>query len=1231
MPTTNCPSRDEFFAFAVGTLPEDRAEEVFEHLGTCAICRATLEAIDEGADTLVARLRRPAAKSPYAAEPHREELLGRLRAMVPVSDQSGGLPPPMSMACGELGEYQLLEKLGEGGMGAVYKARQTRLKKTVALKVLPKKRMEDPKAVARFEREMEAIGQLNHPNIIQAYDAREIEGTPVLVTEYVEGLDLSELVHRVGPFSIPNACELIRQAAIGLQYAHERGLVHRDIKPSNLMLAAVAVAPGMPSIPADDTRHVPAASVKILDLGLALLPGSGEKQGGELTGSGQLMGTLNYMAPEQGMHSHDVDIRADVYSLGATLYKLLCDRAPFEGAEYSTPVQMMMALATASIVPIAERRRDLPEGLVAVLDRMLARLPADRFSTAAEVCDAMQPFTAGCDLAGLLHEAGSLVEPPVEIDQSHIATDEYHSSALVGTQPAQAAPPRPASLWERIRARAGRHPVTAAITAGLLPLLVVLGIVIWIERDGCRARLETPNESQISIDRQGDVTVRLPGEASAANVRPLTIGPPVKVEPLELRMEPAPDTWSHLAPGQPLSAMALVQAPAKIAGLRSWTLETVGHRGTVRSVAYSPDGRLLATGCGDGVVRIWDVAAEKVVRGMLGHDGAVNAVSWSPAGDYLASASDDRTVRLWSPGTGRLIRTLRGHAREVVAAAWSPKATAVASGDAEGVVWHWDVGQRAATKVLKEHKNSITALAWSPHGERLASAARDNKIIFWRPDTAVLERQLSTDYVEDLAWSPDGKTLASSAHAQNRKGKAISLWDAETGKLRETMSDIRHGVRRMAWSADGESLLLSSNLFFWTVCTWRLAAQGPALEIGPLPIREAMAVDYAPDGESMVAGGVGSQVVVYETRSGRTEHSLPAHRSDFTTAAVSPDGQRLAAGNGWPGICVWDLCSGEMVFDWWDSATIAPRVSLSPDGQRLAASAYPRGSCEVYDLANRRRRWSLETKHVIVAQAWSPDGARLATACWGQRGCILDVATGKRLLEIPASCGLSFSPNGNRLAAVAAGLIIYDAQTAKAEFEPKCPDQISTTAWSADGAQLACGTTTGDVLLLDASSGQFRHRLEKGHKSTVETLQWGTDGQSLISGTSSEWCVWDLKSLSLLRTRPGHCLAVSPREPIVICGGASLVRLRHLYDGHVLCSLAVLRDRQQAVIGADGHFRGTPRVDNEFVYVVLTDSGEQVILTAEEFSRKHGWKNDPSKAVLAAEIANPKGKEDHKR
>lgn len=318
-------------------------------------------------------------------------------------------------------DYRLLAKLGEGGMGAVYKALHTKLDKVVALKILSASRMQDSAAVERFEREMKAVGKLEHPNIVRAMDAGEVDGTHYLVMELVDGLDLSTLVRRLGPLAPADACELIRQTAVGLQEADEHGMVHRDIKPSNLMLAR-------------DVRGKKPPTVKILDMGLALLDESHSAEQRELTSTGQMMGTFHYMAPEQGRDSHDVDIRADIYSLGATLYKLLCGEAPFPSSKYDTPVKLLMALASEPVPSIATNRDDLPAGLVAIVDRMLAKQPSDRFTTPQQVADALAAFTEDANLAALLEHAAETTETSPD-DGSLAPTYDCAASASHDTEP----------------------------------------------------------------------------------------------------------------------------------------------------------------------------------------------------------------------------------------------------------------------------------------------------------------------------------------------------------------------------------------------------------------------------------------------------------------------------------------------------------------------------------------------------------------------------------------------------------------------------------------------------------------------------------------------------------------------------------------------------------------------------------------------------------------------------
>ncbi|MEZ6129026.1 MAG: protein kinase [Planctomycetaceae bacterium] len=298
-----------------------------------------------------------------------------------------------------LGDYRLLEKLGQGGMGAVYRAEHVRLGKRVAIKLLPPETMNDSRAVARFQREMKAVGKLQHRNIVQALDAREEDGHHFLVMELVEGIELDDLRKILGPIRLPDAAAMMAQAALGLQHAHNQGLVHRDIKPSNLLLSHDGV-------------------VRILDLGLALLSEADRALSLDLTSTGQIMGTLDYMAPEQADDTHKVDIRADIYSLGCTFYALLAGHPPFGGEKYTTPIRKITAHMTSPVPSISKRRHDIPPEAEAVLNRMLAKKPEDRFQTPRDVAKALQPLAQKCNLPKLAARATAAASTAAPSDVS---------------------------------------------------------------------------------------------------------------------------------------------------------------------------------------------------------------------------------------------------------------------------------------------------------------------------------------------------------------------------------------------------------------------------------------------------------------------------------------------------------------------------------------------------------------------------------------------------------------------------------------------------------------------------------------------------------------------------------------------------------------------------------------------------------------------------------------------
>lgn len=472
------PTYDELHALLVGDLQEDRIQDVGSHLDSCASCRTKLDVLGGTDDTVVMGLRASKGLGAPETDEATASVLRRIAAIgVEPSEAGPGQAleertPPLS---GQLGAYVLLEKLGEGGMGAVYKARHVRLDKIVALKVLSSVRLADRSALARFEREMKAVGKVEHPNVVRAMDAGEVGGTHFLVMEYVQGTDLADMVRRRGPLPIADACELVRQAALGLQEAHEHGMVHRDVKPGNLMLT---------------TRGV----VKVLDLGLALLADGVEEH--DLTGTGQVMGTVDYMAPEQCGDSHDVDVRADVYALGATLYRLLTGKPLFDGPKYQTVLAKLTALATQEPTPVRERRPEVPPGLAVVVARMIAKRKEDRFATPGEVAIALAPYCRGADSIALLSDARNEKSLATETPTASVLSAELDTTAgSIVALPKTASPPRKVSRWPLM-----------AVAGALIPL-AICGIVFFLQTPKGTIRVEV-DDPAIAVSLKGeDLTI----------------------------------------------------------------------------------------------------------------------------------------------------------------------------------------------------------------------------------------------------------------------------------------------------------------------------------------------------------------------------------------------------------------------------------------------------------------------------------------------------------------------------------------------------------------------------------------------------------------------------------------------------------------------------------------------------------------------------------------------------
>jgi serine/threonine protein kinase len=453
-----CPNRETLLALSLGQLRGDVRNDVEHHIEGCDSCLAVLQSVDDGTDPLIADLR-----GPIAPEGRADVLKDRTCAEVFVTPawRSGGSNDSKGRVSGDdpmpdrLGDYRLVEPLGRGGMGTIYRAVHARLDRVVALKVLRPDRASDQRAIARFRREMSNLGGLDHPNLVRALDAREELGIAFLVMEYIEGLDLARLLEQRGPFPIADACEVVRQAAIGLEHAYRAlGLVHRDVKPSNLMIT-------------------PSGCVKVLDLGIACLApvasGPPARENAALTDVGERVGTGDYMAPEQWLTSRGADIRADVYGMGCTLYELLAGRAPYAREEWATRDEKMLAHTRIPPPPIRELRSDIPAALVTVIDRLLAKRPADRYATPAHVARALEPFTVGHNLRALL--------PPDQFVPTISVTPDLATIVLAengGTGATRAEPRWWVPQWDW--SRASRFAKLIAVSA-VVSLLTVLLLV----------------------------------------------------------------------------------------------------------------------------------------------------------------------------------------------------------------------------------------------------------------------------------------------------------------------------------------------------------------------------------------------------------------------------------------------------------------------------------------------------------------------------------------------------------------------------------------------------------------------------------------------------------------------------------------------------------------------------------------------------------------------------------
>lgn len=487
-----CPRTDQINDFVVGTLANSDSDALCMHVDDCGVCQDSLEIVTRNAVANVDLPRVPVERLRRGDNEDLSRLIVRMRQLCDEghSNDVSDIPNTTPAVPESLGEYDILEELGRGGMGTVYRARHRLLDRIDAVKVISAERMETERQVQRFRREMANVAKLQHPNFVRAYTAGVDGGQHFLAMEFVDGPTVSVLLRRHGRMSIADASEIARQTALGLQSADEAQLVHRDIKPSNLMIDVDG-------------------AVRVLDLGLAV---SVVQDAKAISESGLIVGTLDYIAPEQIEAQETVDIRADLYGLGCSLFRLLTGRPPYQkgpGGELA----LLDAHLRHPIPSPAAFRDDVPVELAQLIEQLLAKDRVDRPRTAAEVAKRLEPFCDGADLTAFARQHQRPIDSAAQFSErptiSGLTTDtdrhRHHTKSL---------PPKPS---KQIRLWSGGVLTVAVLAAVLLTIVIrIRGVDVVVNVDSAMTSGESITiriGTESAVVKNDAVTLRLsPGD-----------------------------------------------------------------------------------------------------------------------------------------------------------------------------------------------------------------------------------------------------------------------------------------------------------------------------------------------------------------------------------------------------------------------------------------------------------------------------------------------------------------------------------------------------------------------------------------------------------------------------------------------------------------------------------------------------------------------------------------------